>query len=347
MKGFQKMSGKMNRKVRSKAPPRLGFGGGGTDVSPYADDFGGYVLNVTINKYAYCTISSNTIGTHFKATDIQEANIYDAKYENEKCLLMRGVWEGLIGRNLIERDSLNITTYSDAPGGSGLGSSSTMVVAIIQAFVEYYNLPLGEYDVAELAWEIERKDLDLAGGKQDQFCATHGGWNFMEFYKDKTIVNPLRVKREFLNELSSSLLIYFTGKQRSSGDVIKEQIKSQKTEKSLEALHSLKHSALLMKEALLKSDCHSLGNILNQSWEEKKKTSNSISNAYVDEIFSTAISSGAFAGKLSGAGSSGFMMFLVEPEKKLAVKTALEKFGGVAEDVQFSEYGAESWVVKN
>jgi len=342
------MSGRnlMKRKVRSKAPLRLGFGGGGTDVSPYSDDFGGYVLNVTINKYAYCTISANTMGTHFKATDIKEANVFDNEYENENCLLMRGVWEGLIGRKYIDRDSLNITTYSDAPGGSGLGSSSTMVVAIIQAFVEYYNLPLGEYDIAGLAWEIERQDLNLKGGKQDQFCATHGGWNFMEFYKDKTIVNPLRIKRSFMNELSSSLLIYFTGKQRSSGDVIEEQIKSQKNEKSLEALHELKNSALLMKEALLKSDCHSLGNILNQSWEEKKKTSNSISNAYVDNLFSVAITAGAFAGKLSGAGASGFMMFLVTPESKLKVKEALEKFGGKAEDVQFSEYGAESWVVE-
>lgn len=338
------MNGK-NRKVRSKAPLRLGFGGGGTDVSPYADNYGGYVLNATINKFAYCTISQNTIGTHFKATDIQEANLYDNDYENDKCILMTGVWEGLISRKLIDREPLNITTYSDAPGGSGLGSSSTMVVAIIQAFVEFYNLPLGEYDIAELAWEIERKDLGLAGGKQDQFCATHGGWNFMEFYGDKTIVNPLRIRKEFMNELSSSLLIYFTGKQRDSGDVIKEQIKSQSNEDSLQALHNLKQSALEMKEALLKSDCHLLGTILNKSWEEKKKTSSSISNSYIDGIFSTAKDSGAFAGKLSGAGASGFMMFLVEPEKKNEVKNALKQFGGEPEDVQFSKEGAESWVV--
>lgn len=341
------------RKVRSKAPLRLGFGGGGTDVPPFSENYGGYVLNATINKYSYCTIEGvGGMGemSIYKATDIDEENIYYKdldSYMNDECFLLKGVHESLMKRGLIEYSPLVITTYSDVTGGSGLGSSSTMVVAILQAFTEYYNIPLGEYDIAELAWEIERKELALQGGKQDQFCATFGGWNFMEFLGDKTIVNPLRIKQDFLNELSASILICFTGKSRSSGDVIETQIRDQKKEKNLEALHALKHSALEMKEAVLKTDIESFSTILNQSWEEKKKTSSAISNAEVDKIYDTAIENGAYAGKLSGAGASGFMMFIVNPEKKIKVKKALKEIGIDAEDVQFSKNGVESWVVNH
>jgi len=338
----------MHKIVRSKAPLRLGFGGGGTDVSPFSDTHGGYVLNATINKYSYCTIEENIKDnkTYFEATDIGETNECNEKGKsiNDKCLLLTGVYNSLIKRNLIKYTPLKISTYSDVQGGSGLGSSSTMVVAILQSFIEYFNIPLGEYDIAELAWEIERKELLLQGGKQDQFCATFGGWNFMEFNKDNTIVNPLRIKSNFLNELSASLLICFVGKSRNSGDVIAEQIKSQG--KSESSLMNLKQSALDMKEAVLKCDIKSFGIILNKSWEAKKKTSQNISNEYIDKIYNTAIKHGAFSSKLSGAGASGFMMFLVAPEKKVNVKRVLkDEFGLKAEDIQFSKEGVVSWQV--
>lgn len=338
------------RKVRSKAPLRLGFGGGGTDVPPFSNKHGGYVLNATINKFSYCTIESSTNkATIYRATDIDEHNAFykDTNFAiNDSCFLLRGVHIYLLDNNLIRWEPLIITTYSDVVGGSGLGSSSTMVVAILQAFIEYYSLALGDYDIAELAWYIERKKLGLQGGKQDQFCATFGGWNFMEFKGDKTIVNPLRIKQDFLNELSASILICFTGKTRSSGDVIERQITDQQKSKSIDALQALKISALEMKEAVLKTDIKSFASILNKSWEEKKKTSSSISNIEVDKIYDTAIKHGAYAGKLSGAGSSGFMMFIVKPEKKIQVKKALKCIGIHAEDIQFSKNGVESWPVR-
>jgi D-glycero-alpha-D-manno-heptose-7-phosphate kinase len=339
-------NGKKLRTVRSKAPLRLGFGGGGTDVSPFCDEYGGYVLNATINKYSYCTIKEQTNQqnrTFFEATDIEEYDSCDSSFNcnNNSCFLLKGVYRSLLERGLVHYESIRISTYSDVQGGSGLGSSSTMVVAILQAFVEYFNIPLGEYELASLAWEIERKELLLEGGKQDQFCASFGGWNFMEFYDNRTIVNPLRIKEDFLNELSASLLICFVGKSRDSGDVIKEQIKQQG--KSKDSLLSLKDNAIKMKEAVLRGSIEEFGNILNNSWVEKKKTSHSISNDYVDSVYGVAMDNGAFSGKLSGAGSSGFMMFLVKPEKKMQVKNALRGLGLNPEDVQFSKKGAISW----
>ncbi len=340
------------RIYRSKAPLRLGFAGGGTDVSPYSEKYGGSILNATINMYAHCTLEvTNDNKIVFDARDL---SIYkELKSEKEITLngeldLFKGIYNRLVKDFDLNPLSFKLTTYSDAASGSGLGGSSTMVIAVLKVFIEWLNLPLGEYEIAHLAYEIERIDVGLSGGKQDQYAATFGGFNFMEFYADdKVIVNPLRIKNWIVNELEESLLIYFTGVSRKSADIINEQSANAsskiKDNKSLEAMHNIKKASVKMKEALLFGDIKQFAKILDSSWKDKKNTAHSISNNIIDNAYSVAKEAGAYAGKVSGAGGGGFMMFIVDPVRKPDVKKALMKLGGQIYDINFTNEGTQGW----
>jgi D-glycero-alpha-D-manno-heptose-7-phosphate kinase len=345
-------SNEPSRQVRARAPLRLGLAGGGTDVSPFSNEYGGFVLNVTIAKYAHVTITPRDDGLVELVAADRELSWNGPASE---CLpsvkgleLHTGVYNRILkefGRK--EPLSISITTHSEAPPGSGLGSSSTMVVALVQAFREYLTLPLGEYDIAHLAYEIERVDLGLAGGKQDQYAAAFGGLNFMEFYGDRVIVNPLRIKQEHRAELESSLVLFFTGVSRESANIINEQVQNVKSgnENSLQAMHDLKAEAVHMKEAILKGDFEALAMAMRRSWEAKKRMANLISNAKINEIYEAAIKEGARAGKVSGAGGGGFMMFIVDPAKRPRVMKCLSEFSGSVSTCIFVEQGAHSWRV--
>jgi D-glycero-alpha-D-manno-heptose-7-phosphate kinase len=244
--------------------------------------------------------------------------------------------------------SFKMTTYSDAPAGSGLGSSSTMVVAVIKAFAEWLNLPLGEYDIAALACKIEREDLGLAGGKQDQYAATFGGFNFMEFYQDnRVIVNPLRLKRWIRNELEASLVLYYTGVSRESASIIKEQIEHtlRGDKKNLDSLHELKNQSVLMKEALLKGDFKGFSGSLLHSWDAKKNAAASISNKFIDELYQYALDNGAESAKISGAGGGGFMMIYCDPCRRIELIRALKEKQGMVLTPSFTEEGTQAWTI--
>ncbi|MCD1259528.1 dehydrogenase [Paenibacillus athensensis] len=339
--------------IRSKAPLRLGLAGGGTDVSPYCDQYGGYVLNVTIDMYAYCTIeTTNDNKIVFYAADRNER----VELETASFLELDGILDlhkGIYNRIVRQYNggnplSFTMTTYSDAPAGSGLGSSSTMVVAILSAFTEWLNLPFGEYDMAHLAYEIERIDVGLSGGRQDQYAATFGGFNFIEFYaEDRVIVNPLRVKDWIVNEMENSIVLYYTGASRESANIIKEQVQNaeNKNEKSINAMHELKADALIMKESLLKGDIMNFAEYLGKSWAAKKRMAQSITNTAIDTIYDAAIGAGAYAGKVSGAGGGGFMMFMVNPVHRLQLIAALNEHPGTVINFHFTENGAQSWRV--
>lgn len=337
--------------IRSKAPLRLGFAGGGTDVSPFSDQYGGVVLNATINMYAYCTIEEledNKI--IFCATDRNEEYKSDIKSYVEledDLLLHKAVYNRVVKEFNDNRPlSVKVSTYSEAPAGSGLGSSSTMVVAILKAYVEYLNLPLGEYDVANLAYEIERKDVNLLGGKQDQYAATFGGFNFIEFYKDdRVVVNPLRIKNWIKDEFESSLVVFNTGASRESAKIIKEQAKNvtEKKQASIDALLRMKEDAYDMKAALLRGDIREVASILDNSWKSKKQTAGCISNLEIDRIYNTVMECGAYAGKVSGAGGGGFMIFIVNPVKRLDIMNVLNKENGKVFNVKFDIEGTRGW----
>lgn len=336
---------------RSRAPLRLGLAGGGTDVAPYCDIHGGYVLNAAIDRYAYAVLQpldEPLVG--FTATDqqIEEVLPAAAHYPLDGRLnLHKAVYNHMV-RHYNEGNPLPIqfSTFCDAPAGSGLGSSSTLVVAMIRAFVEMLNLGLDDYAVAQLAYQIERVDCALQGGRQDQYSAAFGGFNFMEFYADeRTIVNPLRMKNWVICELEASLVLFFTGVSRESAQIIADQSDNVKTgsAETLEAMHGIKREALVMKECLLRGDFNGVVDSMREGWENKKRSARSVSNPYIDKIYHAALSAGALAGKVSGAGGGGFMLFFVPSEKRMDVIRTLQRFNGQVNNCHFTDLGAQAW----
>ena len=340
--------------IRARAPLRLGLAGGGTDVSPYCDLYGGLVLNATIDKYAYTVIepTAESGRVRFVAADRQESwdsvaetsLPFDGRLDLHKGVYNRVVRDFNAGRPL----PLTMTTYTDAPPGSGLGSSSTLVVSMVKAFVEWLNLPLGEYDIARLAYEIERVDVGLSGGRQDQYAATFGGFNFMEFHPgERVVVNPLRIKNWVISELEASLVLYFGGVSRDSAKIIDEQSANVKRNDAgvVDATHALKEEALAMKENLLKGDFEGLVRSMQAGWEAKKKMARSISNPQIEETYELARQAGMRAGKISGAGGGGFMMLLVDPVRRMEVIRALQQTPGQVVTCHFTKYGTQGWKI--
>lgn len=340
--------------VRARAPLRLGLAGGGSDVSPYCDIHGGYVLNATIDRYAYAVIKPlDEAVVRFVATDQQMEKLRPAEVLlplNGKLDLHKAVYNHIVQNfNGGKPIPLELSTFCDAPAGSGLGSSSTLVVAMIRAFVELLNLPLDDYTIASMAHQIERVDCGLQGGRQDQYSATFGGFNFMEFYADeRAVINPLRIKNWIICELESSLVLYFTGVSRESARIIADQSSNVKSgaADALEAMHGIKREALLMKECLLRGDFDGLIESMRMGWESKKRSAKTVSSPHIDAIYEAALHAGALAGKISGAGGGGFMLFFVPTEKRMDVIRILNDFGGQVSNCHFTKNGTQAWRVK-
>ncbi len=340
--------------IRARAPLRLGLAGGGTDVSPYCDQYGGYVLNATIDRYAYAVIGT-TDGdcVRFVASDREQSETLplSAHYPLDGDLrLHKAVYNEIVANHNGGRPlAVELTTFCDSPIGSGLGSSSTLVVVMIRAFVELLNLPLDDYAIAHLAYKIERVDCGLKGGKQDQYSATFGGFNFMEFYgDDRVVVNPLRIRNWVLCELEASLLLFYSGVSRESARIIADQSENvkQKDTTTLEAMHRLKHEAHAMKNALLRGDFADMVQSMRQGWESKKNTASTVTTPVIEAIHDAALSAGALAGKVSGAGGGGFMMFFVRPDRRMEVIRALKAFEGQVSNCHFTKNGTQAWRIE-
>lgn len=343
------------RVVRSKAPLRLGIAGGGTDVAPYSEVYGGCVLNATIDMYARCQVSEvkSEQVVMFQSLDLQKLEKFPLSLVKDvsdtKLKLHLATYKKITELYLGGKyTSLAIITDSDAPPGSGLGSSSTIVIAMIEALRAYFTLPLGEYDIASLAYEIERRDCGLSGGKQDQYAAAFGGVNFMEFHSSgHVLVNPLRINENIMWDLHSQLMLYFTGVSRYSSDIIDDQKKAVKSNdgKALLALHDVKESALRMKEHLLRGDINAMSEELSSAWDAKKRTSKSITRGNVHEVAEFAINHGAKSLKISGAGGGGFMIMFVDYSLRVELKEKLQSKGGIVHRFNFTDIGAHSWIV--
>jgi len=330
---------------------RIGLAGGGTDVSPFPDIYGGAILNATISAFANASIIPRSDGKIIlNAVDREERLEFDPTMsidtDDKTPILQKGVYNRIIKDYVGKPLGLELTTSIDVSAGSGLGTSSTLVVAILGAFVEMLNLPLGEYDIARLAYDIERVDLQMAGGKQDQYAATFGGVNFMEFLKDdNVIVNPLRIKEEILQELEYHLVLLYTQTTRESAKIIeqqKENIKN-KNQSALDATLALKEQAFMMKEALLKGELPKIGHILDHGWQYKKKMAKGITNELIDNIYSTAITAGASGGKISGAGGGGFMLFYCPGNTRYDLEKALQPLGAKIVRYNFLQKGLTTW----
>ena len=341
--------------VRSRAPLRLGLAGGGTDVPPYCDEFGGAILNATIDYYAYAALEPLNNGQiQFISADLNQFAQYPtAPYieMNGQLDLFKAVYNHVVKNfNDGKPVSVRMSTRVDVPAGSGLGSSSTLAVAMLKAFAEWMSLPMDEYRLAHTAWVIEREEAGLQGGKQDQYAAAFGGFNFMEFGKDgQVLVNPLRIKEWIVSELEASLLLYFTGKSRMSAAIIEEQSTNvlNRNEPALEAMHSIKNEAFRIKEALLRGDFQRLRDVLRSSWESKKRMASQITNEQIERLYDCAMKAGAHCAKISGAGGGGFMMFLTDPIQKDRVAAALRTHhdGGTVYSCHFTNVGAQAWRV--
>lgn len=337
--------------VRARAPLRLGLAGGGTDVSPFCDVHGGYVLNAAIDRYAYAVIKTlDEPVIRLAATDQQVT----VSQTIDTPLVLDGVLNlhKAVYNHIVENFNdghpipLELSTFCDAPAGSGLGSSSTLVVAMIKAFAELLNLPLDDYALAKLAFKIERVDCRLQGGRQDQYSATFGGFNFMEFYaQERAIINPLRIKNWVMCELEASLILFYTGVSRESAKIIAEQSSNMQSgaEDAMVAMHNIKQEALTMKECLLKADFNGVVESMLQGWESKKRLAKTVSNVLINDIYDSSIDAGALAGKISGAGGGGFMMFFVQPDKRMNVIRSLQQFDGQVSNCHFTEHGTQAW----
>jgi D-glycero-alpha-D-manno-heptose-7-phosphate kinase len=347
--------------LRCKAPLRISFAGGGTDVSPYPEQKGGAVLNCTIDKYAYATLSAKKGGTGITVHSL-DYNI-SVDYGRYGDINFKGELDlrdplGLVKAALrvLDRvkgaseplDGLELFLHSDAPPGTGLGSSSTMAVALVGAFQRYLGMPWTPYEVAELAYRIEREELGIRGGRQDQYAAAFGGFNFMEFTQGTTIVTPLRISSETMNELAYRLLLCFTGTGHYSNDIIKKQQANyvEGRQDTISALDATKRIATEMKNNLLKGNVDAMGRLLNEAWELKKHFTDGISSPLIDSLYAKAREAGALGGKLVGSGGGGYLLLFCDFAQRHKVAKVVEQAGGHVVNFNFEMNGVQSWQLR-
>jgi D-glycero-alpha-D-manno-heptose-7-phosphate kinase len=335
--------------IRARAPLRIGFGGGGTDVRPYCDERGGIVLNATINRYACATVIPG--GDQFRVHsldydaslvyNIEEPFVYDGQLDLAKVVLDH--FRGKLGI----REGLEIYLHNDAPPGSGLGSSSAITVALIGAISEYLRLPFDSYQIADLAYRLEREEMKIQGGKQDQYTAAFGGYNFMEFHKEYTVVNTLRLRPDVICELEYSLVFAYVGGTRLSSHLIEKQVANYERGEggAVQALDTLKELAYEMKRTLLMGKLREFGELLHTSWQTKQQVAEGISNPRIDEIYEETRKAGALGGKITGAGGGGFMFFFCDPFRRFAVQDALRKMDAQLVSFSFVEEGLRAWTL--
>jgi D-glycero-alpha-D-manno-heptose-7-phosphate kinase len=339
------------RLIRAKAPLRIAFAGGGTDVAPFPEREGGLVLNATINRYAWGTLRprrDDQIGVESVDFGVQtKFGSEDPLHFDGNLDLVKAAIKRLGGRDADsdEPSGFDLFLHSNAPPGSGLGGSSTLMVALIGLLKDFRGIPLTDYEIADLAYQVERVDLGLKGGLQDQYAATFGGFNFLELTGDRVIVNPLRVPDDVVMELENNLLLAFTGHTRQGDQIIEDQ--TSRFEKSdLDAMDGLriqKRLAVEMKDALLQRQVHEFGQLLDEAWQAKKQMSDRISSPHIDELYEAAMKVGALGGKVTGAGGGGFMMFYCRYDRKHRVADRLTELGAEVAEFAFEPRGLRTW----
>lgn len=334
------------RLLRARAPLRVSFAGGGTDVPPYPAEQGGLVLSATINRYAYGTLrprEDRQIGIQSLDLDaVASIALEDVQPNGDKLDLIRAAVHKLASDS---SHGFDLFLHSAAPPGSGLGSSSAVVVTLVGLLSAHMKMPLTDYEKARLAYTVEREDLGLKGGTQDQYAAVFGGFNFMEFREDDVIVNPLRIAPDTIHELEYNLLLCFTGGTRVSDHIIDDQTSRYRSQESstLDGLQMQKELAVEMKNALLQGNLTEFGALLDRAWTYKKKMSPKITNDHIDELYDEAMRQGALGGKVTGAGGGGYMLLYCHYDTKHKVHAALSALGAEAIDFQFDHAGLTTW----
>jgi len=336
------MGDSMTKYIRSRAPLRIGLAGGGTDVDPYASEKGGCVLNTTINKYAYCTLTpraDNIMNVESKYYGRFKGSLKNRPFKLDGSMdLIKAV------ANHFELDQgFDMTIQSDVPSGSGLGGSSTMVVAMIAAIANWTDCELSKYEMAKLSYHLERKDIGLAGGHQDQYAAVFGGFNYIKLKDENVEVKPVNICHDVVNELQCRSVLCYTKITRESADIIRSQMESMHKGSNESALDASKLLAKKIGKSLEKGNIDDAAEKLDESWTYKKQFSSKVTNRHIDKLYDIAKSNGAIGGKVSGAGGGGFMYFICDYNKKPQVSAALKKAGAELAEFMFEPNGVTSW----
>ena len=330
--------------IRGRAPLRVSFGGGGTDVAPFCVEQGGAIIGSTINKYAYCSIvprDDDQIIVHSLDFDMtvkyntNENYVYDGRLDLVTAAL----------KAMDIKQGCEVYLQCDAPPGSGLGTTSTVMVALLTAMAKWKGIELDSYAMADLAYKVEREDLKIDGGYQDQYAATFGGFNFIEFHgRNNVVVNPLRIKKEIIHELQYNLLLCYTGNIHVSANIIKDQVSNYEKKDPFDAMCEVKALAYAMKDELLKGNLYSFGKLLDYGWKSKKRMSTKITTPHIDELYEEALKAGALGGKLLGAGGGGFLLVYCPYNVRHKVAARMEAAGGQLTDWNFELRGAQAWI---
>ncbi|MBY8982573.1 MAG: GHMP kinase [Candidatus Lokiarchaeota archaeon] len=335
--------------IRSKAPFRVSFGGGGTDMPPYCVDHGGCVINTTIDRHVFVTIKPREDNfIHINAINFDDKFIF--KIGDNDYTVGYEIFKGVVNVLGIN-NGFNIKIFSELPAGSGMGGSSSLAVALIGAFNEYYNLGYNIHEIAQKAYEIERIELKQKGGYQDQFATSYGGFNFIEF-SNKVEVLPINASKDIINELQYCLILCYVGGSHFSSDIQDEVLEGYQIEKKsyMESMEDLKKVAYGMKE-IIESDklnkINDFGELLHQGWLAKKGLSNKISNKKIENFYLTSRRYGVIGGKLLGAGGGGHLLLFSNPKQKFKVIQELEKIGGKIINFHFNPNGLEVWKIKD
>ncbi|MEM3362272.1 MAG: hypothetical protein QXG16_03065 [Candidatus Anstonellaceae archaeon] len=335
-----------NTIIKSRAPFRISLAGGGTDVPPFCDLYGGAVLNIAISKYAYVALEKIEKGVKIQTLE----NIGGIYYKNKKDFLnnyQKDILSSVIKKYLPAEGGYKISFFLDGQPRSGIGSSAAAFVALIKALSYIKSLNLDRNLIAEEAWRLERYELKNVGGKQDQYASSYGGVNYLEFKENgKVEINPLRLDQKITLELESRILIfYYAPRTSSSGKIIEEQIKNieNKKKETIDALLRNKQIAQEIKRELLKNNIDEVGYLLDESWNQKKNYSSSISNSSLDKFYSNLKKIGVLGGKISGAGGGGYMFVLCNEKKTLDIYNYLKTAGFSPMFLKIDWEGAVQW----
>lgn len=330
--------------LRSRAPARIDFAGGYTDLIPFASKSAGAVLNAAINLYAYVTLQDladdNSVNIH--AIDFNRHIMipdagkveYDGKFDLLKAAL----------HHMSVPGGLDLLVHSEAPPGGGLGSSAATGIAFVGILSQYMGDRLSNYEIADVANEIERK-IGVCCGKQDHYASALGGINYMEFHDKEVEVSKLELDIDIQCELESRLCLCYTGRSRFAKEMLQKVVDAyfNGDVDTVKAIASLRLIASAMKNSLLSGDLELFGKLLHRNWQNQKRLHPSISNPQIDRLFDIAYSNGSIGGKACGAGGGGCLVFFCDPGKKLLVERKLRETGAKMLNFGFDFSGLQTW----
>jgi D-glycero-alpha-D-manno-heptose-7-phosphate kinase len=332
--------------ARARAPARISFGGGGSDLTHYFLDNGGMVINATIAKYAHASLrrrgdSAIRIYSHDLNLTVEVERLSDLRLDGKLDLIKSVV------QLIAPVDGFELEVSTDFPVGSGLGGSASLAVSIIGCFNEFRSDAWSRHQIAEMAFQAERLHLNVAGGWQDQYAAAFGGFNFMEFSVDENLIIPLRLDGDTRREIEACTMLCYTGKAHNSGELHIEQKKHvQSSDVARAAIQRQKDITLEMKRRLLRGDVYGYGALLRDAWQAKRAMGSNVSDSELDRLHDHAIANGAVGGKILGAGGGGYFMFFVPPFRRYQLSRAMQSAGYICESVLMDEAGLTSWKMR-